>query len=127
MSRDLSKRHFDHVRNVKDNFKHSPVFYAAVNKYGWAGFKLYVLETTDLVSTDNKEAISEIYKREQFYFDLCRPCYNLNMVAGPGNQGYVWTPEQSLQQSIKQRGISRPRPDKEGVSFQHSQEASTQG
>lgn len=122
MSTDLSKRHSRHVRNVKDNSNFSPVFYAAVNKYGWDNFKLYILETTDLVNTENKEDVLEIYRREQFYFDLCRPCYNLNLVAGPGNQGYVWTPDQALQQSIRQRGVSRPRPDKEGVSFQHSQE-----
>ncbi len=43
------------------------------------------------------------------------------MVAGPGNQGYVWTPEQFFQQSMRRRGISRLRPDMEGVSFQYSQ------
>lgn len=123
MSTDLSKRHLRHVLNVRDNYNHSPVFYAAVNKYGWNSFRLIILETTDLVDSSNKNDVTKIYEREQFYFDLCRPCYNLNLIAGPGNQGYTWTPEQSLQQSIRQRGVSRPRPDKEGVSYQHTKDA----
>nr|YP_009059691.1 GIY-YIG endonuclease [Parasitella parasitica]AIO05741.1 GIY-YIG endonuclease [Parasitella parasitica] len=122
MSIDLSKRHITHVKNTVYKETHSPVFYAAVNKYGWDAFRLIILETTDLVDNNDKEAIMQIYEREQFYFNLCRPCYNVNLIAGPSYQGYIWTPEQSLQQSLKQRGISRPRPDKTGVSFKHSDE-----
>lgn len=121
MSTDLYKRHYGHVRNVKDNLNYSPVFYAAVKKYGWDNFKLYILEITDLVSSDDKEIISKIYRREQLDFDLYRPCYNINLVTGPGNQGYIRTPEQFFQQSMRRRGISRLRSDMEGVSFQYSQ------
>lgn len=122
MSTNLSQRHLVHVQNVKGKFNYSPVFYAAVNKYGWNAFRLLILETINLVDSSDKETIKSIYEREQFYFDLCRPCYNVNLIAGPGNQGYIWTEEQSFQQSLNQRGISRPRPDKTGVSFKHSEE-----
>jgi hypothetical protein len=122
MSTSLFKRHNEHVQNVKRGFDYSPVFYAAVKKYGWNGFRLCILETTPLIYPKDKKAVGMIYDREQFYFDLFRPCYNVNLIAAPGNQGYIWTLEQSLKQSIRQRGISKPQQDKLGVSFKHSEE-----
>jgi len=118
ISSNLAKRHLTHVRNVKYNKDNSPLFYDTVREHGWDSFRLCILETSDQITN-----IQNIYSREQYYFDLLSPCLNLNHIAAPGNQGYTWTPEQSLQQSIIQRGISKPRPDKIGVSFQFSENA----
>jgi len=78
MSTDLSKRHLVHMRNVKGNFDYSPVFYAAVNKYGWNAFRLCILETIKVESNKDLKKIRDIYDQELFYFNLLKPCYNVN-------------------------------------------------
>lgn len=120
ISTNLSKRHLTHVKNTYYGTKSSPVFYTAVEKYGWSSFRLLILETIKKV--DSEEIIASIYNREQFYFDLLRPCYNVNLIAAPGNQGYLWTEDQTLDQSIRQRGVARPQPGKLGSSYQLSEE-----
>jgi hypothetical protein len=65
-----NKRHLVHAWNINGDFDYSPVFYIAVNKYGWNAFRLLILETragtalisvrrsraetTDLVDSSNK-------------------------------------------------------------------------
>lgn len=109
MSTNLSYRHKIHVNNVYYGLDHSPIFYAAVNKYGWDSFRLCILETVDSVDSKDPNVIKTLYSREQFYFDLFRPCYNVNLIAAPGTHGYTWTEEQSLQHSIRQRGVPKNR------------------
>jgi GIY-YIG catalytic domain-containing protein len=89
MSTNLYKRHLTHVKNEYHGTLSSPVFYAAIRKYGWSSFRLLILETTNMVDSNNTKDIASIYNREQFYFDLLRPCYNVNLIAAPGNQGYI--------------------------------------
>ena len=103
----------EHLLSVSD---------AAVEKYGWSSFRLFILEITNIVYSNNAKQIASVYNREQFYFDLLRPCYNVNLIAAPGNQGYIWTKEQTLGQSLRQRGIARPQPGKLGNSYQLSEE-----
>lgn len=109
MSINLTNRHASHKNNVKYGLKHSPAFYAAVNKYGWDAFRLCILETVKVDFNKDVNIALDIYNRELFYFNLLKPCYNVNLNTGPGNPGYVWTEEQSLKHSLRQRGVPKKK------------------
>ncbi len=86
------------------------IFYSSVRKYGWSSFKFGILESIDLsntISSEEKKII--ILRREQFYFDLLKPKYNICKKAG-SPLGVIRDTIFSLNLSRARRGKSiRPR------------------
>lgn len=70
---------------IKKLDKFSSIIYTSLLKYGYSGFSVEILEYCDR---------SEVRKREQYYFDLMKPEYNILKFAG-SLLGHVH-PEDSL-------------------------------
>ncbi|OTA72098.1 hypothetical protein M434DRAFT_88603, partial [Hypoxylon sp. CO27-5] len=73
-SKNLSLRfkqyfNYNHISHPKRNLR----IYKALLKYGYSGFKLEILEYCD---------VSLLLQREQYYFDVLNPEYNILKVAG---------------------------------------------
>lgn len=60
---------YNHISDTK----HNMTIYKALLRYGYAGFRLEILEYCTL---------EELIEREQFYIDICKPEYNILKVAG---------------------------------------------
>lgn len=60
---------YNHISDTK----HNMTIYKALLRYGYAAFRLEILEYCTL---------EELIEREQFYIDKCKPEYNILKVAG---------------------------------------------
>ena len=87
---DLKGRWSTHKNRLKDNKHHSIYLQRAYNKYGADNF---VFEIIEECSKD------DLIKREQYYFDLLKPNYNVAKIAG-SSLGLKHSKESSLKKSL---------------------------
>ena len=86
---------YNHISYPKRNM----VIYKALLKYGYAGFRLEILEYC---------ALEVLLSREQFYFDKFSPEYNILKIAG-SSQGFKHSPETVAKLKILHSGKLHPR------------------
>jgi len=77
--------------------KYKTPIHNALLKYGYGNFKLEILEYCNR---------NDIVKREQFYFDLLKPEYNI-LKKADSSLGYTHTEETRAQMSSSQLGLKR--------------------
>lgn len=93
-------RHYYSLPLLKSNY--SMVICRALMKYGFSNFELYIFEYCDK---------KDILNREQYYFDLLKPTYNILTVAG-SSLGVKRTEETKLKiskaLSLLPNGVNHP-------------------
>jgi len=92
-TKNLKKRYYTHVHDIRSNKNTCVKLIRAVNKYGEENFKFEILETCD------KDLL---LIREQYYLDILNPEYNISKIAG-SNLGIKRTLETRLKKSISQK------------------------
>lgn len=92
---DLIRREKDHFRNLNNNVHQNIKLQNSFNKHGKLNFTFEVLEFVE-----KKECLT---KREQFYFDLLNPHYNICKLAG-NTLGFKHSDEVKKQVGIRSKG-----------------------
>jgi len=99
----LYNRKHKHLGELRKNIHHSSILQRAYNKYGESAFGFIVLDT--LKATDEEE----IHKREQEYFDLLNPAYNISRIARQFTRlGLKNSPEHCTRMSKALKGRKSP-------------------
>lgn len=96
----IKHRWRNHVNSLKKGNHHSIIFQRAWNKYGEANFNFEILE---------KCSPEKCIKREQHYFDILHPKYNILRVAG-SSRGRKLSPKHI--QKLKERSYDWMKGDK---------------
>lgn len=103
---DLRQRWMNHQNRLNRNTHHSPILQRAWDKYGSSAFEFSVIE---YVETD------ELIPKEQYYFDILGPEYNVCKTAGKNSRlGMKHSEETKRKQSLSLQGKrhSKKRIDK---------------
>lgn len=102
----LSSRFYSYYSIPKLN-KNNSYISRALLKYGYAIFRLSILEYIDISNLPKKEARKLILEREQYYLDLLEPEYNILKTAG-SPLGHKQSEELKLLRSTRMSGEGNP-------------------
>lgn len=92
----LSKRFLRYFNLNFLNSRNELVIHRALIKYGYLNFSLTILEYCD---------VSELDKREQYYFDSLNPQYNTQKIAGGSSKGLILSEETKNKISKALKGV----------------------